>query len=82
MVAKADSLNKDFEQKSILMSEDRKEEKENDLIRKEKELQEFGMKKLGPQNSELGQIQNQLMQPLVKAFADACDIVGKERGFD
>ena len=54
----------------------------NDLIQKERELQEFGMKKLGPQNSELVKIQNQLMQPILKVFSDACNKVGADKGYD
>ena len=54
-----DSLYKSYEQQRLLMSDERKKEKENDLVQKERELQEFGMKKLGPQNSELVLIQNQ-----------------------
>ena len=77
-----DSLYRAYEQQRLLMSDERKKEKENDLGQKERELQEFGMKKLGPQNSELVQIQNQLMQPILNTFAQACDNIGKGRGFD
>jgi len=77
-----DSLYQSYQKQEFMMSEERKREKVNEITQKERELQEFGMKKLGPQNSELVQIQNQLMQPILKTFADACDAVGKERGFD
>ena len=77
-----DSLYQSYQKQEFMMSEERKKEKVNEITQKERELQEFGMKKLGPQNSELVQIQNQLMQPILKTFADACDIVAKERGFD
>ena len=77
-----DSLYKSYEQQRLLMSDDRKKEKENELIQKERELQEFGMKKLGPQNSELVQIQNQLMQPILKVFSEACNKVGADQGYD
>ena len=77
-----DSLYKAYEQQRLLMSDERKKEKENDLVQKERELQEFGMKKLGPQNSELVQIQNQLMQPILKVFSDACNKVGADKGYD
>ena len=77
-----DSLYRSYEQQRLLMSEDRKKEKEGELIQKERELQEFGMKKLGPQNSELVQIQNQLMQPILKVFSEACTSVGQKRQFD
>ena len=77
-----DSLYKSYDQQKLLMSADRKKEKENEIIQKERELQEFGMKKLGPQNSELVQIQNQLMQPILKVFSEACNKVGADQGYD
>ena len=77
-----DSLYQSFQKQEFMMSEDRKKEKVNEITQKERELQEFGMKKLGPQNSELVQIQNQLMQPILNIFAQACDNIGKARGFD
>ena len=77
-----DSLYQSYEQQRLLMSDDRKKEKENELIQKERELQEFGMKKLGPQNSELVQIQNQLMQPILKVFSEACNKIGADQGYD
>ena len=82
MAQQLDSLYQSYEQQRLLMSEDRKKEKENELVQKERELQVFGMKKLGPQNSELVQIQNQLMQPILKIFSDACNQVGADQGYD
>jgi outer membrane protein len=82
MAQQLDSLYRSYEQQRLLMSDDRKKEKENELVAKERELQEFGMKKLGPQNSELVQIQNQLMQPILKVFSDACNKVGADQGYD
>ena len=82
MAQQLDSLYRSYEQQRLLMSDDRKKEKENELVSKERELQEFGMKKLGPQNSELVQIQNQLMQPILKVFSDACNKVGADQGYD
>ena len=77
-----DSLYQSYQKQEFMMSEDRKKEKVNEITQKERELQEFGMKKLGPQNSELVQIQNQLMEPILKTFAEACDNIGRTRGFD
>ena len=56
-----DSLYQSYQKQEFMMSEERKREKVNEITQKERELQEFGMKKLGPQNSELVQIQNQLI---------------------
>ena len=77
-----DSLYQSFQKQEFMMSEERKREKATEIQQKERELQEFGMKKLGPQNSELVQIQNQLMQPILKVFSDACNKVGADQGYD
>jgi len=82
MAQQLDSLYQAYQQQQLLMSEDRRKEKEQEIVVKERELQEFGMKKLGPQNSELVQIQNQLMQPILKIFSDACNKVGADQGYD
>ena len=82
MAQQLDSLYQSYQQQQLLMSEDRRKEKEQEIVQKERELQEFGMKKLGPQNSELVQIQNQLMQPILKVFSDACNKVGADQGYD
>ena len=71
-----------YEKQQFMMGDERQKEREAEIIQKQTELQEFGMKKLGPQNSELVQIQNQLMQPILKIFTDACNVIGNERGFD
>ena len=45
MVSKADSLYKDFEQKSILMSEERRKEKEQELMAYQEKIQMFHHRK-------------------------------------
>ena len=77
-----DSLFQVYEKQKLLMSEDRRLEKENELTQKQRELQEFEMKNFGPQNSELVKLQNQLLKPVLKLFSDACDTIGKKRQFD
>ena len=82
MAQQVDSLYQAYQQQQLLMSEDRRKEKEQEILLKQRELEEFGMKKFGPQNSELVQLQNQLLQPVLKVFEDACKKIGADQGFD
>jgi len=81
MVSKADSLFKDFEQKSILMSEDRRKEKERELMQYQEQIQMFQMQKMGPEG-ELYAYYAQLISPIEKKILNAIEKVGNERGYD
>ena len=81
MVSKADSLYKDFEQKSILMSEDRRKEKERELMEYQEKIQMFQMQKMGPEG-ELYAYYAQLVSPIEKKILNAIEKVGNERGYD
>ena len=81
MVAKADSLYKDFEQKSILMSEDRRKEKERELMGYQEKIQMFQMQKMGPEG-ELYAYYAQLISPIEKKILSAIQKVGNEKGYD
>ena len=82
MLQKLDSLSQSYQQQQLLMSEDRRREKEQELIQKQRELEEFQMRKFGPQNSELVQIQDRLMKPILKVFEAACNKIGADQGYD
>ena len=81
MVARADSLYKDFEQKSILMSEDRRKEKERELMEYQEKIQMFQMQKMGPEG-ELYTYYAQLVSPIEKRILAAIEKVGNEKGYD
>lgn len=81
MVARADSLYKDFEQKSILMSEDRRKEKEKELMGYQEKIQMFQMQKMGPEG-ELYTYYAQLVSPIEKRILAAIEKVGNEKGYD
>ena len=81
MVATADSLYKDFEQKSILMSEDRRKEKERELMEYQEKIQMFQMQKMGPEG-ELYAYYAQLISPIEKKILNAIEKVGNEKGYD
>ena len=81
MDATADSLYKDFEQKSILMSEDRRKEKERELMGYQEKIQMFQMQKMGPEG-ELYAYYAQLISPIEKKILSAIQKVGNEKGYD
>ncbi len=81
MVARADSLYKDFEQKSILMSEERRKEKERELMQYQEQIQMFQMQKMGPEG-ELYTYYAQLVSPIEKRILNAIEKVGNEKGYD
>ena len=81
MVSKADSLYKDFEQKSILMSEDRRKEKERELMAYQEKIQMFQMQNMGPEGT-LYKEYEKLVGPIEKKILDAIQKIGNERGYD
>jgi len=76
-----DSLKKDFDRQSLLMSEMRRKEKQNEIINKEKAAQKFQLDKFGPEG-EIYRIQNQLLKPILAKIDAAIQKVGNERGYD
>ena len=76
-----DSLKQDYDRQRLLMSDTRRNEKENELANKEKSVQKFQLDKFGPEG-EIYKIQNQLLKPVLAKIDDAIQKVGSERGYD
>ena len=76
-----DSLKTEFERQRLLMSEVRREEKRQEIILKEKQIQEFQLKKFGPEG-EIYSKQSRLMAPVLDKVDKAIQIIGAERGYD
>ncbi len=76
-----DSLKQDYERQRLLMSDDRRMTRENEIVNLEKNAQEFQMKKFGPEG-EIVRMQNQQLQPVLEKVQSAIDNIAKERGFD
>ena len=81
LVAQLDSLKQDYERQRLLMSETRRQEKENEIINMKKMVEEFQLKKFGPEG-EIYRKQNELLKPVLKKIDDAIQKVGSEQGYD
>ena len=81
LVYSLDSLKQDYERQRLLMSDTRRNEKENEIINKEKSIQKFQLDKFGPEG-EIYRKQNQLLKPVLGKIDDAIQKVGSERGYD
>lgn len=81
MISQLDSLKQVFEKQRLLMSENRRKEKENELINMERNIQEFQMKKFGPEG-EIFRKQSQLLAPILEEVDAAIKVVAAQRGYD
>ena len=81
LVAQLDSLQQDYERQRLLMSEMRRQEKENEIINMKKSAEEFQLKKFGPEG-EIYRKQNELLKPVLSKIDDAIQKVGNEQGYD
>tara|TARA_B100001029_G_C15035083_1_gene439590 strand:- start:777 stop:1307 length:531 start_codon:yes stop_codon:yes gene_type:complete len=76
-----DSLRQDYERQRLLMSDERRQNREEEIINLERTAQEFQMKKFGPEG-DITRMQNQKLQPVLEKVQSAIDIIAKERGYD
>ena len=81
LVYSLDSLKQDFDRQRLLMSDTRRNEKENEILNKEKSVQKFQLDKFGPEG-EIYKTQNQLLKPVLAKIDDAIQKVGSDRGYD
>lgn len=76
-----DSLSKDYERQRLLMSDERRQNREQEIMSLERTAQEFQMKKFGPEG-DITRMQNQKLQPVLEKVQSAIDVIAKERGYD
>ena len=81
MVTQLDSMAKEYEQQSLMLSEDLKKAKEQDIIDMQNSMQSYQLAKLGP-NGELTLKQQQLEFLLVEKFKTAVNAVATAKGLD
>lgn len=81
LLAQLDSLQQDYERQRLLMSEQRRSEKENEILNMKKSAEEFQMRKFGPEG-EIYRKQNELLKPVLKKIDEAIQKVGSEQGYD
>ena len=81
LIQQLDSLKQEYDRQRLLMSDARRQEKEQDLIKKEQKIQQFQMEKFGPEG-EIYKKQNQLLKPVLTKIDEAIQEVGKRQGYD
>ena len=81
LIQQLDSLNLEYERQRLLMSDSRRQEKEQELVRSEKQIQKFQMDKFGPEG-EIYRKQNQLLKPVLAKVDEAIQAVGKRQQYD
>ena len=81
LIQQLDSLKQEYDRQRLLMSDARRQEKEQDLIKKEQKIQQFQMEKFGPEG-EIYRKQNQLLKPVLSKIDEAIQEVGKRQGYD
>ena len=81
LVSKLDSLKQDYDRQRLLMSETRRNEKENEITNMEQSIQKFQLDKFGPEG-EIYRKQNQLLKPVLGKIDAAIQQVGSDRGYD
>ena len=80
-VATYDSLKQALDTGSIILSKEKINQMENQLLQKQKEIEDFQLKYFGPQG-ELYKMQERLLQPILQVIDLAIQSIGKEKGYD
>ena len=81
MATELDSMVKEYEKQSLMLSEDLKKAKEQDIVDMNNSMQSYQLSKLGP-NGELTQKQAQREFQLVEKFKAAVNVVATQKGMD
>jgi len=81
LIQQLDSLKQEYDRQRLLMSDSRRQEKEQALVRSEQQIQKFQMDKFGPEG-EIYRKQNQLLKPVLAKVDEAIQAVGKRQQYD
>ena len=82
LLSTRDSLFQAYELQKVLMSPERRAEKEKEIQLMEQRVQQFNMEKFGPNGGEIYKIQNQLFAPVQAKIQAAIDNVARAGGYD
>ena len=80
-VSAYDSLKQALDTGSIILSKEKINQMENQLLQKQKEIEDFQLKYFGPQG-ELYKMQERLLQPILQVIDLAIQNIGQEKGYD
>ena len=81
LIQQLDSLKQEYDRQRLLMSDSRRQEKEQQLMISEQKIQKFQMDKFGPEG-EIYRKQNQLLKPVLAKVDEAIQAVGKRQQYD
>ena len=81
MINQLDSLKQVFDRQRLLMSDERRQNREQEIKNLEITAQEFQMKKFGPEG-EIFRKQSQLLAPVLEEVDAAIKVVAAQRGYD
>jgi len=81
MLAKLDSLQKDYERQKMMMSETRRKTKETEIAQLQDSIQKFQVEKLGPEG-EIYKKQAELVTPILEKVKTVIAKVGKDDKYD
>mgnify|MGYP001363211969 CR=1 FL=1 len=74
-------LTDNFDRQSLLMSEQRKKEEQQNIERKQQELQKF-LEDVSGQGGKLQRKTQELLQPIILRVNEAIATVAKDKGYD
>ena len=74
-------LKENFDRQSLLMSEQRKKEEQQNIERKQQELQKF-LEDVSGQGGKLQRKTQELLQPIILRVNEAIATVSKDKGYD
>ena len=81
MIMKLDSLKKNYDQQKMMMSESRRQEKEDEMVKLQQNIQVFQQQKLGPQG-EIYKKQNEIVGPVLEKVKNVIKKVAEEGNYD
>ncbi len=81
MVNQLDSLNQAYERQKLIMSESRREMKENEIAQLRQRVQQFQVEKMGPQG-EIYQKQDEIVGPILEKIKQVIRKVGDDNNYD
>jgi len=81
MLAKLDSLRKDYDRQKMMMSETRRKTKETEIGQLEESIQKYQVEKLGPEG-EIYKKQAELVSPILEKVKKVIEKVGKDNKYD
>ncbi|MDO9549063.1 MAG: OmpH family outer membrane protein [Candidatus Marinimicrobia bacterium] len=81
MLGKLDSLNRDYERQKMIMSETRRQTKENEITQLQQKIQRYQVEKMGPEG-EIYRKQAELVGPVLEKIKAVIEKVGKGNKYD